>query len=384
MTGGDWGADTLARFRYQAEVTLPYCLAVFGRSAEIVAVVPEYLEDIALQTTNGWRFLQVKSRNPERGLWKLSDLLSKKGALRSLYRTYLITAPQDYPLELILEGAIKTDDPIAALRLNQDRAHLVPIVAGRLKIKNKNAEAFLERVALDESAHSRGSIQATNRLLLHELLPSHTQPEIEAVHVALLEEIEKAMRCDRLSPFWPRAIVHPAKRSSALSEKLRFKTLDLPRLLRITGPLPGTDRPLLRRLVVTGSDPLSMLEQKLHRGGAPPNLIELARNLCANAQHYRFSKDAQRLGGDDAKIEDLHERIMTYAETANAVHESSEKPAVGVWSELLQRFDQSAGSIDQNNIVQADPMLLLGEACILSDQCRFGWGGMARGFGDAS
>ena len=92
MLERDWGADTLDRFRYQAEVTLPYCLAVVTRNKGILAVLPEHLEDIALQTDQGWRFLQVKSRNPERGLWTATDLLVQKGgALRSLYneRTYL-------------------------------------------------------------------------------------------------------------------------------------------------------------------------------------------------------------------------------------------------------------------------------------------------------
>ena len=92
MTERDWGSDTFARFRYQAEATLPYCLSLVSSHSDIQAVIPEHLEDIAIKTDSGWRFLQVKTRNPERGLWGASDLLSKKGgALRSLYRTYLLT-----------------------------------------------------------------------------------------------------------------------------------------------------------------------------------------------------------------------------------------------------------------------------------------------------
>ena len=78
MLERDWGADTIDRFRYQAEVTLPYCLAVVTRNKGILAVLPEHLEDIALQTDQSWRFLQVKSRNPERGLWTATDPSSKK------------------------------------------------------------------------------------------------------------------------------------------------------------------------------------------------------------------------------------------------------------------------------------------------------------------
>ena len=101
------GSDTLARFRYQAEVTLPYCVSALLSANDIVAVVAEHHEDIALKTKTGWRFLQVKSRNPERGLWRAADLFAKGGALRSLYRTYLATVGEDHSLELVLEGAVK-------------------------------------------------------------------------------------------------------------------------------------------------------------------------------------------------------------------------------------------------------------------------------------
>ena len=375
MLERDWGADTIDRFRYQAEVTLPYCLAVVTRNKGILAVLLEHLEDIALQTDQGWRFLQVKSRNPERGLWTATDLLVKKGgALRSLYRTYLLTEGKDYPLEIVLEGAIKTNDSIKALRPNEDRSPLLPTVMERLNVKRAVAEDFLRRVVLDESSQPRSSIQATNRQLLHELAPSLTLPELEALHTSFLAEIDKAMRCEPLSPLWPRSVTHPARRSHKTAERLRAKTLDLQRLSRMAGPLSGTERPLLQRIVASGSGPITILEQKLLRGGAPPSLIERARTLRANAQHFRFEMASQQLKSDDAKREDLHERLLTYAQTAHAVHEASPRPAVGMWAELLERFNQSAGNIDRHNVVHADPMVLMGESCILSDQCQFNWG----------
>ena len=375
MLERDWGADTLDRFRYQAEVTLPYCLAVVTRNKGILAVLPEHLEDIALQTDQGWRFLQVKSRNPERGLWTATDLLVKKGgALRSLYRTYRLTEGKDYPLEIVLEGAIKTNDSNKALRPNEDRSPLLSTVMERLKVKRAVAEDFLRRVVLDESSQPRSSIQATNRQLLHELAPSLTLPELEALHTSFLAEIDKAMRCEPLSSLWPRSVTHPARRSRRTAERLRAKTLDLQRLSRIAGPLSGTERPLLQRIVASGSGPITILEQKLLRGGAPPSLIERARTLRANAQHFRFEMASQQLRSDDAKREDLHERLLTYAQTAHAVHEASSRPAVGMWADLLEKFNQSAGNIDRHNLVHADPMILMGESCILSDRCEFNWG----------
>ena len=376
MPDRDAGSDTLARFRYQAEVTLPYCVSALLFENDIVAVVAEHLEDIALKTKTGWRFLQVKSRDPERGLWRAADLFAKKGgALRSLYRTYLLTEGEDHSLELVLEGAVKTDDAIGSLRPDQDRSQLVPMVMDKLRATQASAEGFLRRVTLDENAPHRTAIQATNARLLHQHAPSLTHPELETLHGALLEEIEKAMRCERLGALWPRSVVNPEKRSGLTEEKLAAKTLDTNRLSGIAEVLTSAGRPLLKRFVETGGGPVSALTQKLVLGGATPELVDLARSLQANAHHHRLARAAQNLAVNDALLTDLNERIRTYAGTAAAVHASSSHPAIGMWAYLLDRFGAHAGEIDPHKLVRADPMLLMGESCILSDECVFDWGG---------
>ena len=376
MSDKDWGSDTLERFRYQAEVTLPYCVSAILSENDIFAVIPEYLEDIALETGTGWRFIQVKSRDPERGLWKASDLFAKKGgALRSLYRTYLLTVGEDHSLELALEGAVKTNDVIGMLRPDRDRSELVPIVMEKLGGSRASAEDFLRRVTLNESVPPRTDISATNTRLLHEHAPSLTKPELDALHRALLEEIEKAMRSERMGAHWPRSVAHPKRRSTTMQERFRAKTLNAQRLARIAEMLDGAGRPLLKQFVKRGSRPLSPLTQKLVLGGATRELIEQARNLKANAEHQGFVRASRNLLVDDARITDLHERIRTYAHTAVAIHQSSTDPAVGIWAYLLDAFGTHATNIDRNNLVGADPMLLMGESCILSDQCVFNWGG---------
>ena len=375
MVHRDWGSDTLARFRYQAEVTLPYCLSVLSSQNDILAVIPEHLEDIALQTTNGWRFLQVKTRNPERGLWTASDLFTKKGgALRSLYRTYRLTIGEDHPLELLLEGAVKTNDPICMLYPGEDRSQLEAMVLDKLSSCRESAKDFLRRVILNESVFHRSAIHATNARLLHELAPSLTHPELEALHNSFLTEIEKAMRCDPFGALWPRSIVHPLKRSSTFEDRLRAKTLDAERLSAIAAPLTQVERPLLKRFVESGSRSVTPLTQKLVLGGAPPAIVERARSLQANAHHQRFVRASQNIANENDVLSDLHERLLTYAQTATAFQESSDTPALQMWRELLEKFDRHAGQIDRHNLVGADPLLLMGETCILSDECAFGWG----------
>ena len=374
-TDRDAGSDTLARFRYQAEVTLPYCVSALLSENDIVAVVAEHLEDIALKTKTGWRFLQVKSRDPERGLWRAADLFTKGGGLRSLYRTYLATEGEDHSLELVLEGAVKTDDVIGTLRPDRDRSRLVTMVMDKLKATQASAEDFLRRVTLDQSAPHRTDIHATNARLLHQHAPSLTYPEVEALHGALLEEIEKAMRCERIGALWPRSVVQPEKRSKVIKERLRAKTLDAQRLSGIGEPLTSAGRPLLKRFVERGGGPVSVLTQKLVLGGATPHLIDRARNLQANALHHRLERAARNRAVNDALLTDLEERIRTYADTAAAMHESSSHPAIEMWAYLLDRFGMQAADIDPHKLVGADPMLLMGESCILSDECVFDWGG---------
>ena len=238
MSNKDWGPDTLARFRYQAEVTLPYCLALLTSENDILAVLPEHLEDIALKTKSGYRFLQVKTRDPERGLWTASALFAKRsGALRSLYRTFLLTEGDDHSLELVLEGAIKNNDPLRTLEPGRDRTPLVDLVAQKLAPDYATATNFVGRLALNESTPPRSSIQDTNASLLHRLAPNLSRPELEDLHASFLNEIEKAMRCTPLGPLWPRSIVHPTRRTSLTEERIRAKTLNAERLSGLTGVL---------------------------------------------------------------------------------------------------------------------------------------------------
>jgi len=64
----DTGSDTFARFKYQAHVTVPYCLDL-ARGEEITSVFAEHVEDIAVEVGGSWRFLLLELKRgtePER------------------------------------------------------------------------------------------------------------------------------------------------------------------------------------------------------------------------------------------------------------------------------------------------------------------------------
>jgi hypothetical protein len=109
----DTGRVTFERFRYQAHVAFRFCLEA-AAGGDVQAFVCEHFEDVAVQLIGGWRLAQIKTRDPELGPWRLSDLLARRGALRALHRTHQALAELDDTdtcrLEARLEGAIARDD----------------------------------------------------------------------------------------------------------------------------------------------------------------------------------------------------------------------------------------------------------------------------------
>lgn len=374
MTISDVGTDTLRRFRYQAEITVPFCLAAAHQLDGIGAVIPEHHEDIALDCGSTWRFLQVKSRNHELGLWTLHQLLAKGGALRSLYRTHKCVERENHSLELILEGAPKSGDPIMKLLPGDERGALVPPVAEALLIPEEAARVFISKVTLNAAPAPRGFIAAQNRDLIHDQAPHLTRSEVRSVHACLLTEIEAAMRAERMGSLWPRCVTRPSRRSGEMEERLQAKTLSADQLRAILKPAPSASRAVLERLVETGGPVLTPLRRKMLRGGAGPEIIAQARNLRANARREHLTRAAQGRPLDPALLEDLHQRLETHAVARIGVHASKPKPAPLIWADLVNLLDTKAGSIDHGRLLRQDPMLLLGETCELSDQCCFGWG----------
>lgn len=375
MPAIDAGSDSFARFRYQAEVTLPFCLRC-ALNDDIVSVIPEHLEDIAIETEDKWRFLQVKSRNPERDLWKLSDLIEPGGALHSLYRTYKSAQDINLSLELVLEGAVKPRNEIEYLRSDGDHKNLALIssVADGLSINGEEAGAFLAHVVLSRPPVARTNIRDSNLRLMHEQNPSLSHNVVVQVYEKLIAEIERAMRAEPIGIDWPRYVIHPDHAIPDLITKINAKRLTRSYLQQIVVNLTLPATTLLKRITESDSTSVSLLERKLAEGGATDAIIENARYLRSNAQIRLFDFQSRSLFPPDDLINDLNLRLQTYITSKNALHISSPNPAIMTWNSLLSEFSNNASSIDSNKVMNADPMLLLGQVCELSNACLVDWG----------
>jgi Cap4 dsDNA endonuclease len=371
----DSGSDTAARFRYQAEVMFPFCL-VCGLGGEIEAVIAEHLEDIAIRLPASWRFIQVKSRNPEQSLWTLAMLLADGGALRALYRTHVQTLGVPASLELLLEGAINRRNLIAHLLRDGDRKHLqlLKAVAEGLEVGLTDAETFLERVTLLPAPQPRSAIRSENLRLLHEHNPDLDHKTIRNIYDLALAEIERAIRAESLGLEWPKYVVSTTEVPEPYGKTLAAKTLHRGVLKPMFKALTLPPTPLLVRVSELNSGVLSVLERKLMVGGADADLIDAARALRANSQIKILQAKAQGKANFDELVEDLHLRLETFAKSRKTLHSQKNYPAVHIWNDLFERLCQSPDSFDRHNLVSTDGFLLMGQLCELAEVCRFDFG----------
>ncbi len=369
----DTGSDVFERFSYQALVAVPLCIdCLVGET--IRAVFLEHYEDIAVKTADSWRFIQVKTRDLARGPWTLSDLLSASGALRSLLRTYEALSRDSpgltYTLECHLEGAIKRGDPLEKLARGE-RGDCVPLVVAKLGISEAQCGEFLDRVVVRARLPSRETIRDVTRSYLAGLAPRARSQDIERVLETLRTAIHDAMMATRGFPF-PEWVINVPSRDEEIRARIAAKRLDADRLRELVPDFAVGSRPLLRRLVGPERSTPSTLEIKLLAGGATAAVVEDAKSLRANAALR--STELLAAGGQEEMLGDLRERLKIRVHGEEARAGALSEPARRIWPATLDVFSREAAVIDANRLFDQDPMLLLGEACDLSDKCEITWG----------
>jgi Cap4 dsDNA endonuclease len=368
----DTGTDTLIRFRYQAQLALPFCLACACKE-KVRSVIMEHFEDIVVEYDDYWHFIQVKTRNPERGQWKLTDAID---GLTSLYRAFNKTSHLEAKYSLFLEGAISARDDLNALtciptNISED---LVQKVYQKLDIEESKCRAFLQVVAVHPNQPSRANITSHNIHLMGRVSASTSIYEIESLEKKLTDEILRAMSCDRLDNLLYHYIKKVEDLQHDIKSKVDAKRLNAENIIDILGSLTDGDYPLLSRITDLNAPTPTNLEKKLIAGGATERIIKDAKNLRANAYVREAEIFACGFLDQEDKITDVQLRIQTLTNSIVENHDESEKPAKVIWRTVLNELTQKRESVDPNRIYKQDPYLLLGAACGLSDECRIDWG----------
>jgi hypothetical protein len=370
----DSGSDTFRRYCYQAHVAFPFCLKC-ALGEDILSVVAEHVEDVAIEEVDKWRFLQVKTRNPELGPWRLSHLTSTGGALHSAFRSHKVLPDVSLTIEILLEGSISPKDEINLLRSEEGRRRpeLCEKIQQALGIDPQDCESFMSRIRLTPGLPSRDSIVDRNLRLLGNHASNSVHAAILAMYERAIMKIYDAMQ-GLLDENWFELILSSTELSDDAAKTFEAKRLTRDALQEALSAALAPSKPLLKRILDQDAGPPSVLEQKLLVGGAPPAIIATAKSLRANAAIEEFENAATTLWGEDNVLDDVRERLRMRVESIAAVHAEAPRPAVPVWATLIERLPGWAPTVDQYWTFRRDPDLLLGEICQMADLCQIDWG----------
>lgn len=368
----DTGTDTLERFRYQAQLAVPFCLSC-ARREKIRSVILEHFEDIVVEYDDYWHFIQVKTRNTDRGPWKLTDAMD---GLKSLYRAFTETSHLQAKYSLFIEGAISARDDLNILTPPRDEIPdaIIQRISSKLSIEESECKTFTERVTVHPNQPPRAYIKAHNVHLMGQVSESTTASEIETLEGKLTDEILRAMSCARLNHILYRYLSSVDNSEDDIQSKVSSKRLTADSIIDIIGSLVSGSYPLLLRAIDLNVPTPTKLERKLIAGGASDRIIKNAKELRANASIHEAEILSSGFFMEEEKIVDVQVRIETLANSVIEKFEDLDNPAKTIWLELRKEITETVSSVDPNRIYKQDPYLLLGAACGLSDACRIDWG----------
>ncbi len=370
----DTGTDTIKRYRYQAQLALPFCLAC-ARKYKVRSIIMEHFEDIVVECDDYWHFIQVKTRNAERGHWKLPDAID---GLKSLYRTFSETSDLKAKYSLYIEGAIAVTDDLNALTLSSSSMDIsndiVQKISQKLDIENSKCRDFLESVTVHPNQPPRAHITSYNIRLMGQGSASSSIREIESLEEKLTDEILRAMSCDRLDNLLYRYIAKAEELEDEIKARIDAKRLTASNIADIIGSLASGDYPLLLRITDLHEPSPTNLQKKLIAGGATERIIKNAKELRANASIREVEIRSSGFINQEDRIVDVRIRITTLTNSIVEEHDELEKPAKIIWRKVLNELTQKKETVDPHRIYKQDPYLLLGAVCGISDECRIDWG----------
>ncbi len=350
----DTGSDTLQRYRYQAQLAVPFCLDCATRG-NVISILTEHFEDVLIEYQDRWHFIQVKTRNPNLGPWKLSSALD---GLQSLWRTHeslLLVGGSNVSYALYLEGAIAKDDLLnelvpkeAQLLTTSSDFHpeLIAKMMKRLEIPELGCKQLLSKTTVQPNQPSREDIAARNLRVLSNMAVGASSIEIEIAYKRLVDRILEAMAATSLGSDLPVYIASP---NSIDSSKVEKKRLTRDTICTLLGSIAFGPSLLLKRVVETSMSYPTNLEMKLLAAGAEETILKDAKILRANAS----MRDAELLAAsyDDDLFMDVRNRLIVVANSIIQKHRTEAKPFVNGYSELFAILMDRGDYCDPNSTI---------------------------------
>lgn len=374
------GSDTLIRYRYQAQLMIPFCLncAVQG---DVKSVFAEHFEDILVEYTNRWDFIQVKTRNQNLGPWKLSDTF---GGLKSLWRSHRSVGcnlTEEVSYALFLEGAIAKNDHLNELTPSKNGAppmdrdigdDLIDKARNELSASKDDCKSFLKKVIVQPNQPTRQDVASRHVRLLSQIATGSTPTEIESAYERLVSKVLEAMSGECLGDSLLTCIKGLGDADQSLKDRVAKKRLTREVISSLLGSVAYGPSLLLKRLVETASPRPTDLEMKLLSGGADAKTIEGAKQLRANAAAREY--EALASSYDNNHLEDVRQRLLILGNSVIQQFANEASPVIKAYPELLQTLMERASHCDPNRVFRQDAFFLMGEICVLADECKIDWG----------
>lgn len=379
----DSGATTFARYRYQAKVTLLHWLRTLMVDGPRI-VYAEHVEDLVLDFGDRHEFIQVKSRDAVRRLWRASEMCDDGGGVDSLVRAYAIAKDSNCTFELHVEGGTSPSKDTKAFveDCSQASDSLKRKIKARLRherLPESHLGDFLGRLRIRPKQPDQSAIDSQCVESVVRLAPGLRGREILELAERLLQIVEAAQEArhpDLASDASPQEFLN-AHLTRILqldgdASDVANKALTAERLTELLPAAPATENPLLLTQLSSGPTAAgsTALERKLKRAGATEAVVARAKDLRAMSEVRRIELQA---GADHLvdRLEDLQNRILTHAEAVAVRFLGEQAPANGIWDVLIT--SSGLEDTDQFDLFHRDRQALVGLLCSVSDECRFGW-----------
>ncbi|MYS09756.1 DUF4297 domain-containing protein [Streptomyces sp. SID6041] len=376
----DSGSVTLRRYEYQVHIAVQAVLEMLA-GGTVEHVTCEHIEDIVVarkagaDSTDGnlfWDFQQIKTRDSVEP-WTLADVIAKK-PLKSLWRTH--NAVRDtglvYQLTAGIEGYLDpADTQVTDLSKGNgaQNANCRKRVASHLGITQNDAlDDFLGLIRV-RALVRREDVEARNTRVLADLGQGLPMSTIDALYNELLRRTREATQ-GRPPARWTELLAIDSPPPAVLGKRITAAVIADVRQ-RLTRP----DHVLLEDVSEALHGPETSLVRKLRQGAASKDVIEEAKMLRAQADHYRLKEQALGTWPDNPAIEtDLDQRLLFLARRIGRSKKGYAQPADGIFDGLQDALHENPSSVDRHPLYAQDGILLMGRACAVSDECRFDWG----------
>lgn len=379
----DIGADTLGRFRYQAELVARFAIAMLA-GEPIDRIFCELHEDYVVMFSDSRKpcLVSVKHLESSQPRWTVHGLCND-GGVGHLYTRWKAT-------ERVASCLLQTNSGLRGGKDNPGELHeacrrghskelqdwattLAPLIGAD---STDDCREFLTNLRIEDHLPDRRHLRSSN---LVEHMPrclttlAQSPSTAAVIYDIIVAEIEKASR-NEIPDGAALAMADPERleMSGAVRSMLTAKTITGGRLIEaLEHRVSARQGPLMGVLTDPQADTPRRLVEKLRVGGIGPTGIRNARSLRLNwiGHRHRWSPDLPQAPDpfDDVEAKVLH----AAHEAENTSRVAAAQYATAMETALIDRLTST--TIDVPGDPAHDLRLLLGCTYELTNQCHIYW-----------